>query len=91
MGSRRKTRRKLEQKVAHRPSITRFLQEFKIGQNVVISPEPSSHRGVPFSRFKGRVGEIVDKRGKSYVVKLKVGKKTKKVISRPEHLKPLNI
>ena len=84
-GFRAGTRKKLEQKA--RPAITRFLQDFDIGQNVVIKLEPSSHKGMPFPRFKGKMGKIVGKRGKSYVVNIKDGNKIKQIISRPEHLK----
>ena len=86
-GFRAKTRKKLSQKPAYRPAITKFLQEFQEGQNVVISLEPSSHKGMPFPRFKGKVGKVVGKRGNSYIVKVTDGNKVKTVISRPEHLK----
>ncbi len=83
------TRNKLQQKVAYRPTITKFLQEFDIGQNVVIYPEPSSHKGMPFPRFKGKAGKIVGKRGSAYLVEVKDGNMVKTVISRPEHLKAM--
>jgi len=85
-GFRSRTRKKLTQKLV-RPAITKFLQEFDVGQNVVITLEPSSHRGMPFPRFKGKCGKIVEKRGKSYIVEIIEGGKVKKIISRPEHLK----
>lgn len=88
-GFRAKTRKKLRQKPGYRPLITKFLEEFKIGQKVVIVHEPSSHKGMPFPRFKGNVGKIIGKRGKSYLVEIKDGKKIKQVISRPEHLKTI--
>lgn len=87
-GFRSGTRKKLRQKLT-RPAITRFLQEFEIGQRVIIVLEPSSHKGMPFPRFKGAMGKIIEKRGKSYVVELKDGNKVKKIISRPEHLKSI--
>jgi len=88
-GFRIKTRKKLQREARYRTPITKFLQEFEVGQKVAIVQEPSSFKGMPFSRFKGIVGEIIEKRGRAYVVKVKVGGKIKKVISRPEHLKPL--
>jgi len=88
-GFRIKTRKKLQREARYRAPITKFLQEFEIGQKVAIVQEPSSFKGMPFSRFKGMVGEIIEKRGRAYVVKVKVGGKIKKVISRPEHLKLL--
>jgi large subunit ribosomal protein L21e len=89
-GVRVKTRKKLAREARYRPLITKFIQKFNIGEKVIIDQEPTSFKGMPFSRFKGMVGEIIEKRGRAYVVKVKVGKKIKKVISRPEHLKPLN-
>lgn len=88
-GLRAKTRKKLRQKAGYRPAITKFLEEFKIGQRVVIVHEPSSHKGMPFPRFKGDVGKIMGKTGKSYLVEVKDGKKIKQIISRPEHLKAI--
>ncbi len=86
-GFRSQTRYKLQQKPGFRPPITKFLQEFEIGQRVVISPEPSSHKGMPHHRYKGRIGKVIEKRGKSYIVEITDGNKVKKLICRPEHLK----
>lgn len=86
-GFRTKTRKKLKQQPGYRPAVTKFLEEFKRKQKVIISQEPSSQKGMPHSRFKGKVGKIVGKRGRSYIVEIKDGKKIKKIISRPEHLK----
>lgn len=87
-GFRSNTREKLKQKLT-RPAITKFLQDFSIGQNVVITLEPSSHKGMPFPRFKGKMGKVVGKRGKSYIVEIKDINESKKIISRPEHLKAI--
>jgi len=86
-GFRARTRRKLMQKSAVRPTITKFIHEFRKGSEVVILPEPSSHRGMPHPRFKGRIGKIVEKRGKAYIVEFTDGNKVKKLIVRPEHIK----
>lgn len=88
-GFRAKTRFKIKQKVGYRPPITKFLQEFKRNQNVVIVQEPSSQRGMPHPRFKGKTGKIIEKRGKSYIVQILDGNKVKKLISAPEHLKAI--
>jgi large subunit ribosomal protein L21e len=88
-GFRSGTRRKLMQKTAVRPAITKFLQEFRKNQKVVILPEPSSSAGMPHSRFKGKSGEIIGKRGNSYIVEILDGNKVKKLISKPEHLKAI--
>ena len=87
-GPRRGTRKKLSQKTSRRPTITKFMRSFETGQQVVIYQEPSSQKGMPFPRYKGRVGTVVGRRGKSYLVEIMDGKKKKTIISRPEHLKP---
>ncbi|MEM5802180.1 MAG: 50S ribosomal protein L21e [Candidatus Aenigmatarchaeota archaeon] len=86
-GFRSRTRERLKQRPGYRAPITKFLQDFDIGQKVVIAPEPSSQSGMPHPRFKGRSGEIIGKRGRSYIVKVVDGDKVKKVIVNPEHLK----
>jgi len=88
-GRRRRTRKLLRVKARERLPITRYLQEFKVGSKVVIKPNPSSHKGMPFKRFFGRTGTVIDKRGKSYIIKIKDGNKGKTIISRPEHLKAI--
>jgi large subunit ribosomal protein L21e len=87
-GQRVRTRKKLRQKI-RRSGITKFLREFKEGQRVVIVQEPSSHKGMPHARFKGKSGRVIGVRGKSYIVEILDGNKVKKVISRPEHLKAI--
>jgi len=89
-GLRSATRRKLRKKVREKKlKVTPYLQEFDIGQKVVIDPEPASQKGMPFRRYIGRVGVVKEKRGNAYLVEIKNGKKTKIIISNPEHLKPV--
>ena len=88
-GFRSGTRKKLSKKRSIRPTITKFLQKFEVGDKVMISQETVSHKGMPFPRFKGRTVKVVGVRGKSYLLELKDGGKKKIIISRPEHLKRL--
>ena len=88
-GMRRRTRKKFAQKAYRRPSIMKFLRKYAEGQHVVIMQEPSSERGRPFRRFRGRSGYVIGKRGKSYIVEIQDGNSAKKIISRAEHLKAI--
>lgn len=88
-GFRTRTRHKLRQIPSMRPPITKFLQEFDIGQQVAIELEPSSHKGMPYPKFKGSVGRVMARRGNSYIVEIRVGDSRKLIISRPEHLKSI--
>lgn len=88
-GFRTRSRHKLRQKPSFRPAITKFLQGFDIGQNVALEMEPSSQKGMPYPKFKGAVGRIIARRGRSYIVEISVGNSRKTIISRPEHLKAI--
>jgi len=88
-GFRSGTRKKLRQKPSKRPAITKYLRTFKRGAKVIIFPEPASQRGMPFPRYKGKVGIVVGSRGSSYLIEIVNGKKKKIIISRPEHLRRL--
>jgi len=90
-GMRSGTRKRLRLKPRERGKlrITKFLQEFEIGQKVVIKIDPRWQKGMPHPRFDGRVAEVIEKRGRSYVVSLKDGSITKKFSVSPVHLKPL--
>ena len=88
-GFRRSTRRKLKKSLRHKFKPEDYLKEFNIGEKVVLVPNPSSHKGMPFPKFKGKVGDVTGKRGAAYIVKIMVGNAERQIIARPEHLKPL--
>jgi large subunit ribosomal protein L21e len=66
-----------------------FIRNFNIGDKVVIRINSSSPSGMPFKRFQGLSGKVVEKKGMAYVVQIKDGNKPKKVIAKPQHLKSL--
>lgn len=69
--------------------ISRYIKQFKIGDRVVIDINSSSQKGLPFKRFQGLLGNVVERKGRSFIVEIKDGSKTKTVISKPEHLKKI--
>ena len=87
-GFKRKTRSLLTKKPRERGKIglTKVLREYAAGEKVVVKVNPSVHKGMPHRRFQGKVGTIVEKRGKSYVVNVTQGEAEKEIIVRPEHL-----
>lgn len=90
-GYRTRTRKLLKKHPRKRglPPPDRLLYDYKIGEKVVILIDPSVHKGQPHKRFHGKVGTVIEKRGRAYVVALEVGSKVKKATVRPEHLRPL--
>lgn len=86
-GPRSKTRKLLRRGIRDKTSVNKRLKEFKIGSKVVIKPDPSISKGRPFKRFYGKAGVVTDKRGRSYIIKIKDGDKEKEIITPPVHLK----
>jgi len=88
-GLRSKSRHVLQKKKRERglSPITYALQEFSVGDKVNIVIDPSIHGGMPHHRFHGKTGDILERRGNAYMVKIRDGDKLKDIIVRPEHLR----
>ena len=69
-------------------TLRKILQSYGEGDKVVVNIDSSVHKGMPHRRFHGRVGVIMAKRGRSYVVHVTQGDAMKEIIVRPEHLTP---
>jgi large subunit ribosomal protein L21e len=67
-------------------TLTKILHGYEAGEKVVVKIDSSVQKGIPHRRFHGRVGVVVSKRGRSYVVHVQQGDATKEIIVRPEHL-----
>ncbi len=87
--ARRKTRQKLSRsaKDKGRLFITAYMQEFKVGERVVLKADSSHQKGMYFPRYHGKSAIVKAKQGKCYVVVMKDGKKDKDLIVHPVHLK----
>jgi len=84
-GPHRRTREKFRR--TGKIPINKFIKQFNIGDRIVIDIESSSLNGMPFKRFQGLSGKVIDKRGRAYLIEIKDGNKTKTVITKPEHIK----
>lgn len=88
-GPRRKSRSVLTKRVREKGKLglSRLLAQYEVGEKVVINIDPAIHKGMPHKRFQGKVGTVVEKRGKSYVLDIPQRKTSKYIIARPEHIK----
>ena len=84
MGPRRRSR---NIKSKRKLTINDWMKEMEVGQRVHIDIKPSVHP-VPHRRYRGKTGTIVEKRGGAYVVEVKMGGKSKKLILKVPHLVP---
>ncbi|OYT44365.1 50S ribosomal protein L21e [Candidatus Bathyarchaeota archaeon] len=89
-GFRSKTRSLLRKNPRERGKIkiTKILREYKAGDKVVIKIDPSVHKGMPHRRYHGKVGVVMARRGRAYIVSVTQGDAVKEIIVRPEHLDP---
>lgn len=90
-GTRQRTRQKFRKRPRDRghPPVTHFLRVFETGEKAAIVINPSVHKGQPNKRYHGLTGTVVEKRGRAYVLAIKRGGLTKKIIAAPVHLKKL--
>lgn len=88
-GMRRKTRKKLTKEDGRTGKIAAYLQEFDEGEQVLIDVDPSVQDGMPHPRFHGRTAIVQGTRGRSFVVTLEDGGKTKEFTVHPAHLRTL--
>ena len=79
-GNTRKLKRKKQ------PTINDMIKSFSIGDSVIISVQPE-RAGAPHLRYQGRRGIILEQRKKGYLVGVKAGKSTKKLVATAFHLK----
>ncbi|OGJ13365.1 hypothetical protein A3K82_00545 [Candidatus Pacearchaeota archaeon RBG_19FT_COMBO_34_9] len=68
--------------------LSKYFQELKEGDFVSISREPAVQSAFP-KRLQGITGIIEGKRGRSYIISIKEGNKSKKILVEPIHLKKI--
>ena len=88
-GPRRKSRSVLTKRVRKRGKLglSRLLAKYEVGEKVVIVIDSGVHKGMPHKRYQGKVGTVVEGRGRAYVVEIPQRKTVKLIIAKPEHLK----
>jgi large subunit ribosomal protein L21e len=87
-GYRRGTRKLLKKATREkgRPKLGKLLIKHEVGSQVIIKIDSSVQKGFPHRRFHGRIGTVLDKRGRGYVVSVTQGDAVKEVVVRSEHL-----
>jgi large subunit ribosomal protein L21e len=71
-----------------KPKLTKFLYEFKPNDSVIIKIDSAQQKAMPHRRFHGKIGKILSKRGRAYVIQVAQGNAIRQIITRTEHLEP---
>lgn len=92
-GYRSRSRKLLRKKPRERgrPGLSKLLHKYREGDLVCIDICPNYIRTAPHRRYQGKVGVVVGKRGRAYVVRIRVGGKDKYIIATKDHLKPFQM
>ena len=91
LGIRNRTRSLLTKEPREKGKIglSKLLHDYQLGEKVVVKINSTIQKGMPHRRYHGKIGVVVDKRGRAYLVNVAQGDATKKIIVRPEHLTPV--
>ena len=89
-GYRARTRRLLKKEPRERGKarLSKLLYEYQPGARVVVKIDPSVQKGMPHRRYHGKVGTVIHKRGRSYIINVTQGEAIKEITVRSEHLEP---
>ncbi|MCW4018459.1 MAG: 50S ribosomal protein L21e [Candidatus Bathyarchaeota archaeon] len=71
-----------------KPKLTKFLHEYENGDSVIIKIDSSQQKALPHRRFHGKIGKVINRRGRAYVVRVAQGNSDRNLIVRTEHLEP---
>ena len=68
-----------------------LLREYQIGQQALVIIDPRQHKGLPHRRYHGKVGRVINVGRRSVTLDIKLGNKTKTLITRLDHIKPFGV
>ena len=68
-----------------------LLREYSVGDRALIIIDPTQHKALPHRRYHGKVGTINEVGRRNVTLDIKLGKKTKTLITRFDHIKPFGV
>jgi large subunit ribosomal protein L21e len=68
-----------------------LLREYQVGQQALVIIDPRQHKGLPHRRYHGKVGRVTNVGRRSVTMDVKLGNKTKTLITRLDHIKPFGV
>ena len=68
-----------------------LLREYHVGDKALVIIDPRQHKGLPHRRYHGKVGTVNSVGRRSVTLGIKLGNKTKTLITRFDHIKPFGV
>ena len=68
-----------------------MMIEYNVGDRALVIIDPRQHKALPHRRYHGKVGTIKEVGRRSVRLDVKLGDKTKTLITRFDHIKPYGV
>lgn len=68
-----------------------LLREYQEGDKALVIIDSRQHKGLPHRRYHGKVGTVTNVGRRSVILDVKLGEKTKTLITRFDHIKPFGV
>jgi len=68
-----------------------LLRKYHVGDQAVVIIDPSQHKALPHRRYHGKVGVVSEVGRRTVTLHVKLGNKTKTLITRLDHIKPFGV
>ena len=68
-----------------------LLRKYHVGDHAVVIIDPSQHKALPHRRYHGKVGVVSEVGRRTVTLHVKLGNKTKTLITRLDHIKPFGV
>jgi large subunit ribosomal protein L21e len=68
-----------------------LLREYKVGDQALVIIDPRQHKSLPHRRYHGKVGVVTEVGRRAVTLDIKLGNKTKTLITRLDHVKPFGV
>ncbi|MEX1151816.1 MAG: 50S ribosomal protein L21, partial [Nitrosopumilaceae archaeon] len=65
--------------------------EYKVGDQALVIIDPRQHKSLPHRRYHGKVGIVTEVGRRAVTLDIKLGNKTKTLITRLDHVKPFGV
>jgi len=68
-----------------------LLREYSEGDRALVIIDSRQHKGLPHRRYHGKVGTVTSVSRRAVTLDVKLGNKTKTLITRYDHIKPFGV
>ena len=68
-----------------------LLREYRAGDRALVIIDSRQHKGLPHRRYHGKVGTVTSVGRRSVTLDVKLGNKSKTLITRYDHIKPFGV